>query len=334
MAVQDKLVSIIVPVYNVEDYLENSICSILKQTYDNIEVILVDDGSVDGSAKICKAFGESDSRVICHFKDNAGVSSARNCGIELASGYYVMFVDSDDTIKPDCVERLVESIEATRSELCICGYDVLTPVRKISIPAPADTLCGKENIAKYFSTHFLEGVTSSSCAKLYKKDLILSGFDTDITMGEDLLFNLVYLQNISKCLIISDCLYQYNQLNPYSIVNNYKEVYFLQNKSVCQKWLNWTDELHLEKSLKTNVYKRITEALINYIIFIVMKDNYKDKIKAISETHDGTVGIAVSESARCFKPVQKIMLSLYAKKRYSALIWYVKAYLLSKKLVV
>lgn len=333
MAVNDKSVSIIVPVYNVEEYINGSIQSILNQTYGNIEVVLVDDGSEDSSADICKAFAESDGRVVYHRKQNAGVSSARNCGIELARGYYVMFVDSDDTVKPDCVERLVESIEEAQADLCICGYDVLTDSGKTSIPAPDDTLTGKVNITEYFSEHFLKGVTSSVCAKLYKKDLISSGFDTDITMGEDILFNLEYFRSISKCRLIPDCLYMYNQQNPSSLVKNYKEIYFVQNKSVCAAWLNWMDETGLDKSLKTNVYKRISEALVNYIIYVVTHGKTKDSVKAIKETLDDTVYEAVSGSAVCFNTVWKIMLGLYAKKRYTALVRYVKIYLLSRRLV-
>ena len=334
MTIQDKLVSIVVPVYNAEAYLDDNINSILGQTYRNIQVILVDDGSKDNSATICKAFCESDSRVVYHYKNNGGVSSARNCGIEIASGDYVMFVDSDDTVKPYCVERLVEALETTQSDLCICGYDVLTVDSEVQIPAPADRISGKEPIAKYFANHFLKGVTSSVWGKLYKKDLISEGFQTDFTMAEDLLFNLRYFQNIGSCCVISDCLYQYNQVNPYSLMKNYKKVYFSQNKAVYLSWLNWLDELQLDKAFKTNVYKRISEALINYIVFVVMQDCGNERVNAIRKTYDDIMRNAVQCSVGSFPIHQKIMLKLYEKKHYTALVCYVKVYLLSKKIMI
>lgn len=109
--------SIIVPIYKVEQYLEKCVHSLLNQTYRNIEIILVDDGSPDNCPKICDEFGELDNRVVVIHKDNGGLSDARNKGLEIAQGEYIMFVDSDDYIKTNACEQFVEFIQQ--------GYDIL-----------------------------------------------------------------------------------------------------------------------------------------------------------------------------------------------------------------
>lgn len=115
-------VSVIVPVYNVQSYLPFCIESILKQSFTDIEVLLVDDGSTDESAKLCDAWAERDSRVQVIHKDNGGLSSARNAGLEVARGRYIAFVDADDTIHPQMFEILYEAIKETDTKLAICNF--------------------------------------------------------------------------------------------------------------------------------------------------------------------------------------------------------------------
>ena len=116
------LVSVIIPVYNVEDYLDRCVASVVGQTFQNIEVILVDDGSTDGSAGICDRWSARDSRVKTLRQANQGVSAARNAGLQAASGNWIMQVDSDDYIAPDTVERLVSAANETSSDMVICDF--------------------------------------------------------------------------------------------------------------------------------------------------------------------------------------------------------------------
>ena len=102
-----ELISIVVPVYNVEKYLDKCVKSIINQTYDNLQIILVDDGSKDNSGKLCDLWGQRDRRIITKHKDNGGLSDARNYGVKFAEGKYVMFVDSDDIISEYIVEYLM-----------------------------------------------------------------------------------------------------------------------------------------------------------------------------------------------------------------------------------
>ena len=118
---EKELVSVIVPVYNVEQYLEKCIESICNQIYWNLEIILVDDGATDCSGAICDAWALKDSRIRVIHKENGGLSDARNAGIEIASGAWYMFVDSDDTITPDTIERLYEAAIAHSCEIAVCN---------------------------------------------------------------------------------------------------------------------------------------------------------------------------------------------------------------------
>ena len=114
-------ISIIVPVYNVEKYLKECIESILSQTYKNIEIILIDDGSTDNSGKICDEYLKKDSRVKVIHKENGGLSDARNTGIEIASGKYIGFVDSDDYIAKDMYDFLYQNIKRENAEISGCN---------------------------------------------------------------------------------------------------------------------------------------------------------------------------------------------------------------------
>ena len=114
-------VSIILPIYNVEKYLNKCVDSIRNQTYRNLEIILVDDGSKDSSGKICDELSNQDSRLKVVHKKNGGLASARNSGYEVATGEYVMYIDSDDCVKEDTVKKCVDAIERDKSDVVIFG---------------------------------------------------------------------------------------------------------------------------------------------------------------------------------------------------------------------
>ena len=118
------MISIIVPIYNVEKYLRRCIDSILGQTYRDLEVILVDDGSPDGCGAICDAYAEKDVRVTVIRQKNAGVSAARNAGLACARGEWIGFVDPDDFIVPNMYQEMLDAINVTGAELAVCGYNL------------------------------------------------------------------------------------------------------------------------------------------------------------------------------------------------------------------
>lgn len=118
----ENLVSIIVPIYNVQSFLNECINSLLKQTYSNIEVLLINDGSTDKSEEICREYCKKDSRLSYFYQSNSGVSSARNKGINYSKGNYILFVDADDYVEPSFVEEMLASLKINEVDCVQCGY--------------------------------------------------------------------------------------------------------------------------------------------------------------------------------------------------------------------
>ena len=169
---QDILVSVIVPVYNVEEYLARCVDSILSQTHWNLEVILVDDGAKDSSGAICDSYAQRDSRVKVVHKENGGLSSARNAGIDIARGEYLEFVDSDDWLEPDAVESMLHQAVVHQVELVLGGrWDVSarTGEKKLGLcPSHQEIISGTEMVRRIFRW---ENCDSSACDKLFHKRL-------------------------------------------------------------------------------------------------------------------------------------------------------------------
>lgn len=167
----DNLISVIVPVYNVENYLEHCVESILKQTYRNIELILVDDGSTDTSGRLCDELKGIDDRIIVVHKSNGGLSDARNSGIDHASGKYITFIDSDDYISTNFLKNLYHALIANQSDISICrmirtgtlnAIDTDDHKYRIKVLKKEDALC-----EMLYGNRF----NTSACAKLYRAKL-------------------------------------------------------------------------------------------------------------------------------------------------------------------
>jgi glycosyltransferase involved in cell wall biosynthesis len=157
------LISIVVPVYNVESYLEKCIDSILNQSYSNFELILVNDGSTDNSGKICSDFEKKDSRIKVINKDNGGLSDARNHGIDIASGRYITFIDSDDFVEVDYIFYLYNLLKKYGTKISICAYNILLENgEKINLGKGfEETLMSKEDSFKRMLNE--EGFSVSAC---------------------------------------------------------------------------------------------------------------------------------------------------------------------------
>ena len=170
-----EVISIIVPVYNVEKYLIRCVDSILKQTYTNLEILLVNDGSTDSSGSICDSFASIDSRIKVIHKKNGGLSDARNTGIKIVTGQYIGFVDSDDWINPKMYEKLYKNIKKHDADISICGFSLIEEVAQNS---PLDLLPEKKyEIQRFTSKQALEILLtkrlfhSNAWDKLYTKEL-------------------------------------------------------------------------------------------------------------------------------------------------------------------
>jgi glycosyltransferase involved in cell wall biosynthesis len=190
------LISVIVPVYNVEKYLRKCIDSILSQTYTNLEIILVDDGSVDNSDKICDEYKEKDSRIVVIHKENGGASSARNVGLDMAHGEYIGFIDSDDYIDSDMYEELYKNMQDNNADLSICGilnlYQGIEPKRNIPDK--------KVMLAAGAIKLMLTGLTVSPCNKLFKRKLFK---DIRYPTGKTAEDAFILIEILLKCDIVA-----------------------------------------------------------------------------------------------------------------------------------
>lgn len=203
------MISVVVPIYNAERCLSRCVESLLCQTYRDFEVILIDDGSHDGSASICERYCLADSRVRYHRQANQGVSAARNKGIELAHGDYVAFVDADDYVDQNFLKTFAEVVQKERTDLCIQGYkctefgDCVMPH---SHETEWDEICQKAMILN--DNHLLGYVWN----KLFRKDIILTNhiqFNRKASLREDLLFVLQYLPHCKDLVVLPNIGYHY-----------------------------------------------------------------------------------------------------------------------------
>lgn len=204
------MVSVIVPVYNVEAYLERCINSILAQTYRDLEIILVDDGSPDKCGEICDAYIQKDERIFVIHKTNGGLSSARNAGIEKATGDFIAFIDSDDWVDEEYIERLITALIETDADMSackFCRFNEENPQRQFFEKEP-------EIIAadKYFCVFSEKSYAGYACNKLFKRKIIQENnlqFDEQIFNGEDFPFVLEYVHFAKKVAFIKQDLYFY-----------------------------------------------------------------------------------------------------------------------------
>lgn len=170
---ENDLISVIIPLYNVEAYLPKCIESVQLQTYTNLEIILVDDGSTDGSSAICDTFAQTDARIKVIHKENGGVSDARNTGLDAASGKYMFFVDSDDYIGPKCIQYLHEAITKSGAQIAVCDYVCVSEHENGEYPEEAWTTEVLSNEECLKRTYLAEahGLTFMPVAKLCELDL-------------------------------------------------------------------------------------------------------------------------------------------------------------------
>ena len=208
-------VSIIVPMYNAEKTIKTCIESIISQTYKNIEIIVINDGSKDRSLDLVKNF--DDSRINLITIENSGPSSARNLGIKKATGAYVQFVDSDDYLEPNMTEFLVNEIKKNGNDLVIDGYYMHSNERMKPVLFRKRIYKNKV-IRDQILNMYKEGLLNSLWNKLYKIEYIDTLFDTKVKNGEDLIFNLEYIKNIDTISVVNNCHYHYiNQVSDHNL---------------------------------------------------------------------------------------------------------------------
>ena len=203
------MISIIIPIYNVEKYLEKCLDSILNQTYKNLEIILIDDGSTDNSPNICNSYCEKDKRIKIIHKNNEGVSSARNKGIELSKGKYIVFIDSDDYVSNEHIEVLYDCIISNNVDLVISNLiDISEDGIILNNEEKESFLMNKDQCLKELLSE--DNFYHLCCGNIYRKDLLEKiRFNCKYRIAEDLDFLYRYIKQISSAYFLSKNTYYY-----------------------------------------------------------------------------------------------------------------------------
>ena len=218
------LISIIVPVYNSELYINRCLDSLLKQTYKNIEIIIVDDGSKDNSLQLIKDYANRDSRIKVYTQSNQGPSVARNTGLDNSTGKYIMFVDADDFIDKNMVTNMVEGIKDDKNTLVLCDNSEIwaNEIEERKLFDTDKNYIKKVDVIKAIAS----GKAGLVCGKLFNKNIIKEHnikFDKEIKMCEDQIFFLNISRYCDNFVYIPKQLYFYDRRNESSITIKYKE---------------------------------------------------------------------------------------------------------------
>lgn len=282
-------VSIIIPVYNVEKYLDKCLKSVLNQTYKNIEIIVINDGSTDNSLKICKKY--KDKRIVLIDKENGGVSSARNKGLQLASGKYITFVDSDYWLELDAIENMVSFIEKENADLVRFCYQT-ADVRQNSVSEAENKYIGSE-IAR-FTEKLISGEMPGYLHILMVKREVIKDikFKTDLPLAEDLIFVLELLKNVNSISMSNVITY------------NYLENLDSASRSIKHYRRNIHNELMLNKYINEiydNKYERLSNARCMKEAQIYLLKMYRDgyDINEVKEEFDFFVDDEYFNKIRC-----------------------------------
>ena len=308
-------ISIIVPVYNAENYIEKCIKSIINQTYTNLELLLVDDGSKDESLSIIKLWEKKDTRIKVIQQENSGVSAARNAGLREATGHYVQFVDSDDVISLDCCHELINAIG--NKDLCVCGIsEIVDGIIVRNKILELDENVQHKTIVEVAFMLYEADLLNAPVNKLYRKELISNIFPEDMTMGEDLLFNLRYLDNCKSVSTIPVCLYHYVRNSNSSTYKFRKNMSFMQC-NIYQNIYSFFEKMPIE--CRTYIDNRFFEHMVQLVFkraVMSRREQRGDRLYCINEGLNN--------------PIFKNMMQRFRPKTIKEIVW---VFLLKSKLI-
>lgn len=310
------LVSVIIPIYNVEQFFSRCIESVISQTYKNLEIILVDDGSTDHCGIIADKYAEKDDRIKVIHQKNGGLSAARNNGIAIATGKYITLVDSDDYIDNSFVETLLDNLAKTDSDISVCDYQVFEH--------ECPQIATGKNIAKTYDAQdalkhlfYQKGITTSACAKLYKAKLF-KGIKYPVgKICEDLATTYRLFASSKRICVTQKKLYFY-LVNPNSIINSNKKQMKperLVSLDFCEEIIDFADKNYPE-TRRAAINRLFADAI--YILTDLPNTNEFREVKKrvwniIKEYRDDI--ISDPESKNNFKRYAKISKAGYRTLR-------------------
>ncbi|WP_293986129.1 glycosyltransferase [uncultured Megasphaera sp.] len=278
---QEKLLSVIVPVYKVEPYLRRCIDSIRCQTYKNLQIILVDDGSPDGCGAICDEYTCQDERVIAVHQANEGLSGARNNGLLFAKGDYIAFVDSDDWLHPEMYETLVRMIEAHQLDMARCSVigsdgekeDPILPRDK----TPANKVITGADVFELYFTEFLCKVVWNA---VYRRDIVMGIVSPERCHSQDNYVSGRYLYRSRRMMITDKCLYYYYK-NPTSTTHGGHKRFL--DICICTEMLR-DDLMREEKMTNASYIDRLNRKLAREFFHFVRADDDRYRLQAMEKS--------------------------------------------------
>lgn len=275
------LVSIIIPIYNTEKYLGYCLNSVVSQTYRQMEIILVNDGSTDGSLTICQNYAKIDDRISIITIKNGGVSNARNVGLNAAKGEFVQFVDSDDVIRFDMVESFVKLMEMYQVDLAVCGFKMIKlgeNISSVGVDILSSGIMGTECVLarnllfeKIAYILWKTSTLESMANKMFRRSVIEDNhicFLPDLSLGEDFCFNMDYMQHINGAVFTSETYYYYLQENKNALTKRYRPDLFDNQMFLIERFRNLIREFGQaseseEKAIAEYTVAKMMQSLYN-----------------------------------------------------------------------
>lgn len=310
------LISVIIPVYNAEKFINRAVQSVLMQTYKEIEVIIVDDGSSDESTSVCASIDDVRIKVIR--QENAGPAQARNTGLEHAKGEFICFLDADDYLEPNYIEMLYTGIQ--HADISVCGYNVISEHSEICRPEEGIVT---SSVAVNSVLH-QKAVSGYLWNKMFRKSMILDNnlhFMPSIFIGEDLLFVLSYLSFAVDAVFIKEALYNYTYIGT-SISHNIDNRKLTLLDAYSEAYTIFDDERYRENIL--SLY------MAHYLTFYELLDN-KDLIKRKLKEFITTNDISERQIIKVLNKTDKTKYMVYRSSKY-LFVTIMKTYRLLKKL--
>lgn len=260
--------SIVIPIYNAEKYLFNTLDSVEKQTFQSFEVLLIDDGSTDGSANVCMKFVDKDDRFYLYQKSNGGVCSARNYGIEKAIGEYILFIDSDDIVELAMLADCLKMIQESGADILLFGmqFDVekqkkiVKTYQKCFEPAVFDS----RHLDKYYRKLYENNYVTSMCNRITRMSVIRENnirFNEEITNYEDMVFSLATLRYAEKIQSTDKCYYHYILHDELGMSRKYKPTLSATIPKTVELLIKNLDALPLSEATKIWAHQDVQRIL-------------------------------------------------------------------------
>ncbi|MDQ0253157.1 glycosyltransferase EpsH [Evansella vedderi] len=337
-------ISIVVPIYNVDEYLSRCLDSLLSQTIEDIEVITINDGSTDNSLEILEQYAKKDSRIIIIDKENGGVSSARNAGLKIAVGDYIGFVDPDDWVNQEMYRSMYDIAMKDKADIVMCSYirEFGSHSKVKNFPLPKKVIFQEEDV-RFKLLRRLVGPIKDEVAKpelldawgtvwskLYRRELIMDNQVTftdlsEIGTNEDSLFNVEVIYYAKSFVFINEHYYHYWRANDASVTTGYKPALVDKYTNLYEKIEAFLEKKKLEPEFYIALNNRISLNTLGLGLNEISKGNKSSVLRKISKIKTILNNQQIRRSFQHFKvgdlPLVWRMFYFFAKLRFSTLFY-------------